>query len=212
MSGIIYKLKWTLYIEGMLIHNKTNEFTSQNYNRFLDFLSLYCDCIHYHIETDGMRFDCDDAESAETLINRINDLSNEKDAAISSNNLYNTFEVKDIKVNGPATIIFWGDGTKTVVKCFPTETYDVEKAVAMCFMKKALGCRSMTKIFDLAEDKVAEYRCTSQRLKFTDVDTYSHNALSTFLNPNPGKLSDLKAVEPKGLPNVVTFKPGEVKE
>lgn len=71
--------------------------------------------------------------------------------------LYNTFEIKDIKVNGPATIVFWEDGTKTVVKCVPDDPYDTEKAVAMCFMKKALGSRSMKKLFYLAEDRAAEY-------------------------------------------------------
>lgn len=168
MSEIAYKIKWTMFIEGMLIHIETNEFTSKNYNRLLNFISLYNDCIDYYIDTDGMRFYCKDVESAEVLTNRINDLSNKKtkDLAISSKNLYSTFEIKDILVNGPATIVFWTDGTKTVVKCGPDDSYDIEKAVAMCFMKKALGSRSMHKIFDLAEDKADEYDNKFKRLEY----------------------------------------------
>ena len=41
--------------------------------------------------------------------------------------------------NGPATIVFWKDGTKTVVKCRNGETFDREKGLAMCFMKKVVG-------------------------------------------------------------------------
>lgn len=41
--------------------------------------------------------------------------------------------------NGPATIVFWDDGTKTVVKCTERETFDYEKGVALCYMKKFLG-------------------------------------------------------------------------
>lgn len=37
--------------------------------------------------------------------------------------------------NGPATIVFWTDGTKTVVKCHG-EKFDPEKGLAMAAMKK----------------------------------------------------------------------------
>lgn len=44
--------------------------------------------------------------------------------------------------NGPATIIFWNDGSKTVVKCGPDDTFDKEKGLAMAIAKKFLGNRS----------------------------------------------------------------------
>ena len=68
-----------------------------------------------------------------------------------------SISIKKILINKPATIVYFSDGTKTVVKCGPDDSYDVEKAVAMCFMKKALGSRSMHKIFDLAKDRKSEY-------------------------------------------------------
>lgn len=41
--------------------------------------------------------------------------------------------------NGPATIVFWPDGTKTVVKCQNDEPFDPEKGVAMAILKKYFG-------------------------------------------------------------------------
>lgn len=46
--------------------------------------------------------------------------------------------IKKVKFNPPATIVFWTDNTKTVVKC-NGEDYDPEKGLAMCISKKMLG-------------------------------------------------------------------------
>lgn len=46
--------------------------------------------------------------------------------------------IKKVKFNPPATIVFWTDNTKTVVKC-KGEDYDPEKGFAMCICKKVLG-------------------------------------------------------------------------
>lgn len=199
MSKITYKVTWSLFLEGEEIEKSTDEFTQKNFDRLTNFLNLYDDCITYLFNGSAMSFACDDQEVADALISRIHNLANKKtkDLAISSNSLYNTFEIKDIKVNGPATIVFWSDGTKTVVKCGPNDSYDAEKAVAMCFMKKALGSRSMTKIFDLAEDKAGEYDNQFKRLEFTDLDIYFKNALNAIFNPNPGKLYEGKVTEYK---------------
>lgn len=40
--------------------------------------------------------------------------------------------------NDPATIVFWSDGTKTVVKA-ENEAYDPEKGIAMAITKRVLG-------------------------------------------------------------------------
>lgn len=41
--------------------------------------------------------------------------------------------------NDPATIVFWGDGSKTVVKCNSGDTFDPEKGLAMAISKRYLG-------------------------------------------------------------------------
>lgn len=46
--------------------------------------------------------------------------------------------IKDVKFNGPATIVFWSDDTKTVVKC-EGEKFDKEKGLAMAIAKKFMG-------------------------------------------------------------------------
>lgn len=47
-------------------------------------------------------------------------------------------KIKKVIFNPPATIVFWMDGTKTVVKAHD-EDYDPEKGMAMAFSKKFLG-------------------------------------------------------------------------
>lgn len=46
------------------------------------------------------------------------------------------YRIDKVIFNGPATIVFWKDGTKTVVKCGPNDVFDKEKGIAMCFVKK----------------------------------------------------------------------------
>lgn len=46
---------------------------------------------------------------------------------------------KKVIFNGPATIVMWEDGTKTVVKAQYGETVDYEKGLAMAIVKKVMG-------------------------------------------------------------------------
>lgn len=64
------------------------------------------------------------------------------DRIIKSNTFWVTkfpFEVKKVIFNNPATIVIWTDGVKTVVKCQKGDTFDREKGIALCFMKRAMG-------------------------------------------------------------------------
>lgn len=61
--------------------------------------------------------------------------------AKAAGGFYN-LQIKRVLYNPPATIVFWADGTKTVVKCQEGDKFDHEKGVALCFMKKALGNQS----------------------------------------------------------------------
>ena len=49
------------------------------------------------------------------------------------------FDYDHVIYNDPATIVFWKDKTKTVVKCGKGKMFDPEKGLALCFMKRALG-------------------------------------------------------------------------
>lgn len=46
--------------------------------------------------------------------------------------------IKDVIFNNPATIVYWVDGTKTVVKAH-NEKFDPEKGLAMAICKRFLG-------------------------------------------------------------------------
>jgi len=47
--------------------------------------------------------------------------------------------IKKVIFNDPATIVIWGDNTKTVVKCQPGDKYDKKLGLALCLSKKLLG-------------------------------------------------------------------------
>ena len=47
-------------------------------------------------------------------------------------------KIKNVIFNKPATIVFWADGTKTVVKC-EHENFDPEKGLAMAIVKKTMA-------------------------------------------------------------------------
>lgn len=47
--------------------------------------------------------------------------------------------IKRVIFNDPATIVFWEDGSKTVVTCGENDVFDPEKGLAMAMAKKLLG-------------------------------------------------------------------------
>ena len=71
------------------------------------------------------------------------------DCAVSYGALHNTLfkrsnstdglKVTKVIYHNPATIVFWSDGTKTVVKCGKGDTYDKEKGFFIACAKKLFG-------------------------------------------------------------------------
>lgn len=47
--------------------------------------------------------------------------------------------IKNVIFNPPATIVFWTDGSKTVVKCNAKDEFDPEKGIAMAIAKRCAG-------------------------------------------------------------------------
>ena len=83
-------------------------------------------------------------------------------------------EIKNVKFNGPATIVFWADGTKTVVKCQDGDDYSEEVGLAMCIVKKAFGNTSKC-------NDVFKKWCPSYNAE-TDDDEYFSEAYKQFRN------------------------------
>lgn len=51
----------------------------------------------------------------------------------------NTAAIKDVIFAPPATIVYWSDGSKTVVKCNEKDVFDPEKGLAMAIAKRCGG-------------------------------------------------------------------------
>ena len=52
------------------------------------------------------------------------------------------YYITNVIFNNPATIVFWSDGTKTVIKCCEDDIFDEEKGLAMAVLKKLSGNNS----------------------------------------------------------------------
>lgn len=50
-----------------------------------------------------------------------------------------SMKIKKVIFNNPATIVFWSDGSKTVVKCIEGDVFDPSKGLAMAISKRVLG-------------------------------------------------------------------------
>jgi hypothetical protein len=85
----------------------------------------------------------------------------------------NKNSIKDVIFNDPATIVFWTDGTKTVVKCQNNDTFDPEVGLAMAIAKKALGnkgnyCNTIKKWTDKYYEKQKEVEVDDKEFRPTE--------------------------------------------
>ena len=48
-------------------------------------------------------------------------------------------EINRVMFRNPATVVFWSDGTKTVVRCQPGDVYNPDTGLALCVAKKYFG-------------------------------------------------------------------------
>lgn len=79
-----------------------------------------------------------------TLLMHLNDLENgnitvTKESLLPVKNLKGNVDIVKVVYNDPATVVFWTDGTKTVVKCKEDDEFSKENGLALCIAKKALG-------------------------------------------------------------------------
>lgn len=72
---------------------------------------------------------------------------------------YEKPEIKNVIFNDPATIVFWNDGTKTVVKCSEDDVFDPEKGLTMAITKKIYGpTKDLKKWLPKEEEKRIEVK------------------------------------------------------
>lgn len=79
--------------------------------------------------------------SYESAVKALDDIQNGGTdyAAYSRKKDMEEVTIKNVIFNPPATIVFWSNGDKTVVKCDEIEKFDPEKGMAMAISKHALG-------------------------------------------------------------------------
>lgn len=106
-------------------------------NRFESFLLESLDtAFFYECELSGERITIDELDSSNICPHfKLKDgevkfyIRNELDKQ------YYMSKIKRVIFNNPATIVFWNDGTKTVVVCKDEDTFDKEKGLAMAISK-----------------------------------------------------------------------------
>jgi hypothetical protein len=100
-------------------------------------------------------------------------------------NTNNILEITKVIFNNPATIVFWSDGDKTVVKCQEDDVFDYEKGIAMACAKKMFGnkCNYYNNLKRHIPEKVETETIFQKILKKLDKDekgTIVKNILKKF--------------------------------
>lgn len=121
-----------------------------------------------------------------TLINKeIEGTKTFSPSSTVTSNGYKIPEVREIRYNGPATIVFWEDNTKTVVKVQPGEIcYDPDKAFAMAVCKKLFGNkfnRHLAKA-QKAFMKCYEKKCEKECIRFDNLIAMVRNMFNPSAN------------------------------
>ena len=95
---------------------------------------------------------------------------------LAANSIYGLYvmpHIEKVIFNEPATIVFWSDGTKTVVKCDKDDIFDPEKGLAMAVAKKVLGTNaSNSNYYDIFKKYLKEYE---QNKKIEQLDKKARN-------------------------------------
>lgn len=100
-------------------------------------------------------------------------------AGKKSTSATNAAAIKRVIFNPPATIVYWSDCTKTVVKCNVNDIFDPEKGLAMAIAKR---CAGNTRVY-YAEIRhwVAECGKDYPGKQYTESSSVENNALKKYI-------------------------------
>lgn len=74
---------------------------------------------------------------------------------------FNKIYIKEVIYNNPAVIVYWSDGTKTTAKCHLEDTWDTEKGLLLCVVKKLVDSDFAIKTLkDWSEPELGKNRKT----------------------------------------------------
>ena len=104
--------------------------------------------------------------------------------------------IKKIIFNEPATIVLWKDGTKTVSKCLPEDTYDKKVGLALCILKKVFKNRiEINKIIN-KYTYMTSADATQKKGKIINIDDidFIHNDVVVLVNEERTQYIQIKDV------------------
>ena len=88
-------------------------------------------------------------------------------------------EITKVIFNNPATIVFWSDGKKTVVKCAGDEAFDEEKGLAMAISKRVLS--NQGNYYNEFKKWLPEIEvCEDKGVSMVEACRKAHEAVETF--------------------------------
>lgn len=131
------RLSWVPDMDNVL--GKTCKVTHVTFNYDGSISAVY-------IEESGYSF-------SEEMITKVTKtkLSIEKEEKNMMNKSNFIYAINKVIYHNPATIVLWADGTKTTAKVVANETYDPEKGLLLCALKKLSGSDEVMDLLRFAE-------------------------------------------------------------
>lgn len=101
------------------------------------------------------------------------------DAGKKSTSATNAAAIKRVIFNPPATIVYWSDCTKTVVKCNVNDIFDPEKGLAMAIAKRCVG--NTGAYYAEIQHWVAEYGKDYPGKPYTESSSVENDTLKKYI-------------------------------
>lgn len=91
-----------------------------------------------------------------------------------------TAAIKDVIFAPPATIVYWSDGSKTVVKCSEKDVFDPEKGLAMAIAKRCGGNKEIQNWVEKSGKKYPGKPAAGKAVNLDVLKKYSSEANKDF--------------------------------
>ena len=197
----IYYDDETAYVDPDKISNHFNLFMTRERNNNMPTFSDLADAARYTISTTGTGLgSIVFSGSLEKETTKEPEKKNE--TAKAPHYVPYAYKVKRIIYNDPATIVFWNDGTKTVVKRGPSETFNKYTAFCAALAKKMYGNNSrVNKIVNEGEDQTSKNHTKNLAEQILHLRYKQHMSIAKIaakLDISEGTVSDIIQANKKG--------------
>lgn len=83
--------------------------------------------------------------------------------------------IKRVIYSNPATIVFFGDGTKTICKAQEGDTYNAAAGLALCVYKKMVGASALVDVLNDWFIDGCEKKCSTYDISLKDIRKKKEN-------------------------------------